>query len=140
MRRRRGPLPGTPRFALDRRTRKRSPRRRLLPRGGTFAPGKNVRIRSPRCRRGFDPASASSVPSPENDGRTAIYDIAAGAVYLPDGRKLEAHSGIGNLMDNPRHVHMRMRGANAAKRLQTLFAPAAVSWGPGAAPHSRRRA
>ncbi len=59
----------------------------------------------------LDPASASSVPSPENDGRTAIYDIAAGAVYLPDGRKLEAHSGIGNLMDNPRHVHMRMRGA-----------------------------
>jgi hypothetical protein len=47
----------------------------------------------------------------EDDGRTAIYDITAGAVYLPSGRRLEAHSGLGNFMDNPRHVHLRMRGA-----------------------------
>ena len=25
---------------------------------------------------------------PDNDGRTAIYDIAAHAVYLPNGRRL----------------------------------------------------
>ena len=30
---------------------------------------------------------------------------------MPSGRKLEAHSGIGSLMDNPRHVRVRMRGA-----------------------------
>jgi hypothetical protein len=30
---------------------------------------------------------------------------------MPDGSKLEAHSGIGDLMDNPRHVRVRMRGA-----------------------------
>ena len=50
------------------------------------------------------------VASIEDDGRTAIYDITARTVYLPSGRRLEAHSGLGGFMDNPRHVHLRMRG------------------------------
>jgi hypothetical protein len=32
-------------------------------------------------------------------------------VYLPSGRRLEAHSGLGDLMDDPRYVSRRMRGA-----------------------------
>jgi hypothetical protein len=51
------------------------------------------------------------VPLPGDDGRTAIYDITAHVVYLPSGRRLEAHSGLGGLMDNPRHAHLRMRGS-----------------------------
>ena len=51
------------------------------------------------------------VSQPQDDGRIAIYDISAHAVYLPNGRRLEAHSGLGEAMDNPRHVHLRMRGA-----------------------------
>ena len=47
----------------------------------------------------------------DDDGRTAIYDITARTVYLPSGRRLEAHSGLGEFMDNPRYVHVRMRGA-----------------------------
>ncbi len=43
--------------------------------------------------------------------RTAVYDISARAVFLPSGEKLEAHSGLGDKMDNPRFVHIRMRGA-----------------------------
>src|SRR5262245_25896511 len=50
-------------------------------------------------------------PLAEDDGRTAIYDITARTVYLPDGRRLEAHSGLGGFMDDPRHVHVRMHGA-----------------------------
>jgi hypothetical protein len=50
------------------------------------------------------------VPLPGDDGRTAIYDIMAHTVYLPSGRRLEAHSGLGSLMDNPRHGHLKMRG------------------------------
>ena len=38
-------------------------------------------------------------------------DISARAVYLPNGVKLEAHSGLGGLMDNPAHVNQRMVGA-----------------------------
>lgn len=56
-------------------------------------------------------ARRDSVPPPDDDGRTAIYDITARTVYLPSGRRLEAHSGLGDLMDNPRYVNVRMRGA-----------------------------
>jgi hypothetical protein len=42
--------------------------------------------------------------------RTAIYDISSQTVYLPNGRRLEAHSGLGRHMDNPRSVAMRNIG------------------------------
>jgi Protein of unknown function (DUF2778) len=45
------------------------------------------------------------------DSFTAVYDISARAVYMPDGSKLEAHSGYGSLMDDPAHVDERMVGA-----------------------------
>jgi hypothetical protein len=45
------------------------------------------------------------------DSFTAVYDISARTVYLPDGSKLEAHSGYGSLMDDPAHVGERMVGA-----------------------------
>ncbi len=43
--------------------------------------------------------------------QTAVYDISAKAVYLPSGIALEAHSGMGGLMDDPDHVDQRMVGA-----------------------------
>ncbi len=43
--------------------------------------------------------------------KTAIYDITAQTVYMPNGEKLEAHSGLGMFMDKPGHVHLKMRGA-----------------------------
>jgi hypothetical protein len=45
------------------------------------------------------------------DSQTAVYDISAHAVYLPNGMALEAHSGIGHLRDDPDHVDQRMVGA-----------------------------
>jgi len=45
------------------------------------------------------------------DRETAVYDISARTVYLPDGTKLEAHSGLGSKLDDPRYVHVRMAGA-----------------------------
>ena len=45
------------------------------------------------------------------DSQTAVYDISAQAVYLPNGTKLEAHSGLGGLMDKPAYVDQRMVGA-----------------------------
>jgi hypothetical protein len=44
------------------------------------------------------------------DRMTAVYDISAHVVYMPDGSKLEAHSGLGSLLDDPRYAHERMRG------------------------------
>jgi len=45
------------------------------------------------------------------DRQTAVYDISAHAVYLPDGTVLEAHSGRGDRIDDPHYVNERMRGA-----------------------------
>ena len=51
---------------------------------------------------------ATALPAP--DSRTAVYDISARTVYLPNGGRLEAHSGLGDKMDDPRYVKVRMRG------------------------------
>lgn len=48
--------------------------------------------------------------SPPYDRQTAVYDIAAKMVYLPDGTRLEAHSGLGSKMDDIRYSHVRMQG------------------------------
>ncbi len=45
------------------------------------------------------------------DRLTAVYDIAAHTVTLPDGTRMEAHSGLGLSRDDPRSVTERMRGA-----------------------------
>ena len=59
-----------------------------------------------------EPASPSS-PAPKWPGigtKVAIYDISNGVVYMPNGTKLEAHSGIGSMRDNPKFTHVKMRG------------------------------
>lgn len=50
-------------------------------------------------------------PTSAYDQWTAVYDIAAHTVYMPDGTRLEAHSGLGSMLDDPRYVSERMRGA-----------------------------
>ncbi|MGB7035272.1 MAG: tlde1 domain-containing protein [Xanthobacteraceae bacterium] len=55
-------------------------------------------------------ASADPDITPALGSRTAIYDIEAGIVYLPDGEKLEAHSGLGSMMDDPHYISRKGRG------------------------------
>lgn len=45
------------------------------------------------------------------DRQTAVYDITGKMLYLPSGIALEAHSGMGDLRDDPDHVSQRMLGA-----------------------------
>jgi hypothetical protein len=47
---------------------------------------------------------------PPYDKQTAVYDISAKMVYLPDGTRLEAHSGLGSKLDDARYSHVRMQG------------------------------
>jgi hypothetical protein len=57
------------------------------------------------------PVQRLTAPPPARADRgTAIYDVAAHTVYMPDGTRLEAHSGLGQLKDDPRYVSERMRG------------------------------
>jgi hypothetical protein len=48
--------------------------------------------------------------APPYDRDTAVYDITAHTVYLPDGTKLEAHSGLGSNLDDPHSSRIHMRG------------------------------
>jgi Protein of unknown function (DUF2778) len=57
------------------------------------------------------PSSSALARAAGADRRTAVYDISARAVYLPDGTRLEAHSGLGDLLDDPRYVGEADRGA-----------------------------
>ncbi len=60
------------------------------------------------------------------DQWTAVYDISAHKVYLPDGSVLEAHSGRGSTLDDPSHTNERMQGSTPfnvydLKPRETLF-------------------
>jgi hypothetical protein len=52
-----------------------------------------------------------SRPLQNYDRWTAVYVIAMHTVYLPDGTRLEAHSGLGQRLDDPRSVNERDLGA-----------------------------
>jgi hypothetical protein len=67
----------------------------------TPAPAKKIRT-----------ADLSQDPSLHVDAtnKTAIYDISAHVVYLPNGRRLEAHSGLGPHLDDVRYVNLKARG------------------------------
>jgi hypothetical protein len=63
---------------------------------------------------------------PPYDRSTAVYDISAKMVYLPDGTQLEAHSGLGSELDDPGSAKVRMRGVTPPhiyelKPRETLF-------------------
>jgi hypothetical protein len=96
-------LPGGPRLPPDHEVQNRPADEHPKATASTV----HVRLAQPRNEV---PQPRKEVPQ-EEDGRTAIYDITARTVYLPNGRRLEAHSGFGDLMDNPRYVHVRMQGA-----------------------------
>ncbi len=63
---------------------------------------------------GDDEGEIPTVPKRQSNpiarAGVAVYDISASMVYLPSGERLEAHSGLGKMRDNPRYVHEKMRG------------------------------
>lgn len=56
-------------------------------------------------------ASPSISPAGPFDHWTAVYVLTSHRVYMPDGTQLEAHSGLGDRLDDPRHVDEKDRGA-----------------------------
>jgi hypothetical protein len=77
-------------------------------RGPTTLPTRPASISKKQLRIAEAPEDSS--PPPDADGHTAIYDIVAHRVYLPNGQRLEAHSGLGNYLDDPRYVSEKDRG------------------------------
>ena len=60
--------------------------------------------------RESDTAARGNIPTMPYDRQMAVYVISHKKVYLPDGTELEAHSGYGDYMDDPRFARLRMRG------------------------------
>ncbi len=75
------------------------------------APATNTMVAFARPDNPMRETKMDAVPWPDRGNGTAIYDISAGVVHMPSGEKLEAHSGIGKMRDNPDFVHVKMRGA-----------------------------
>ena len=81
--------------------------------GGTSQAGGQALAYAPSQDDGADLTRSRRLGriTPSAGEMTAVYDISAKAVYLPSGEKLEAHSGLGDHLDDPRYVHVRMKGA-----------------------------
>jgi hypothetical protein len=76
-------------------------------------PSQTASVSGSPLRRVITPQSVNNL-SPllaSVDSRTAIYDIEAHVVYLPNGERMEAHSGLGEWIDDPHHVNAKMHGA-----------------------------
>lgn len=50
------------------------------------------------------------VTMPGRNSKVAVYEISTATVHMPDGTKLEAHSGMGKMKDNPKYVYKKNRG------------------------------
>ncbi|WP_225119661.1 DUF2778 domain-containing protein [Bradyrhizobium sp. BRP22] len=75
-----------------------------------WVPGR-LQLASLEPNGGILPGTGPSLTTLGYDSTTAVYDITARTVYMPDGTKLEAHSGLGSLMDDPSRVNARNVGA-----------------------------
>ena len=66
---------------------------------------------APEGETSIIPRFTATNPTSRYDRLTAVYDISARVLYLPDGTKMEAHSGLGNFIDDPNHVNEHAKGA-----------------------------
>ena len=57
-----------------------------------------------------DTNSFTPAPTGPIDQYTAVYDVTGATIHMPDGTKLEAHSGLGPMKDKPQHANVRMHG------------------------------
>lgn len=65
---------------------------------------------------GMDEVLPEANLGPKLSRGVAIYDITAQKVYLPDGKIMEAHSGLGNMRDNPKYIKVKGRGPTPPNR------------------------
>jgi hypothetical protein len=75
-----------------------------------YAPDESAKtLDKPASLQRLDPKDANPIADLDAS-HTAIYDITSRTVYLPNGRRLEAHSGLGGQMDDPRYVAVKHSG------------------------------
>ena len=74
------------------------------------APTSSLRAGTPKKRLASLETPNDSSSTSDADAHTAIYDVTGRTVYMPNGRRLEAHSGLGSYMDDVRYVSAKARG------------------------------
>lgn len=74
--------------------------------------------------RFFEPKPDTAYPLLASNPKTAVYDISAHTVYMPDGKKLEAHSGFGEFLDDPSSVGRRDLGPTPPNIYRLSLRPA----------------
>ena len=79
---------------------------------GRDAPQDNVKLAAlpPSDQPLNDEPLPPQIAMPTPGDRFAVYDIKGQVVHMPSGEKLEAHSGYGEMFDDPRHVSKKMVG------------------------------
>ncbi|MGI8527720.1 MAG: tlde1 domain-containing protein [Pseudolabrys sp.] len=88
-----------------------APKRPLTPHNKLYGGPVRVASLTPDSILRDSMRDTSELPRAPYDKQTAVYVISDRKVYMPDGRALEAHSGLGDKMDDPRFVKLRMHGA-----------------------------
>lgn len=61
-------------------------------------------------RLAYAPSNLPLTDGGNRNARTAIYDISRRIVYMPNGERLEAHSGLGEHMDDLRTFRIKNKG------------------------------
>jgi hypothetical protein len=72
------------------------------------APARPMLASLPPADNPGDRPAATMLPGPGS--RFALYDIEGATVYLPNGERLEAHSGLGEHFDDPSSIARKNRG------------------------------
>jgi Tlde1 domain len=109
----RRPPPSRARPRLEHLASNENPRRRLADAGPEITgsvppPASPSSVLSQERVARLPPQDHPLLPGPAS--HTAVYDIEAHTVYLPGGGTLEAHSGLGRRLDDPRYVADKGRG------------------------------
>ena len=119
-------------------TPKRAP---LLPERDAAAASEAVPLPPPRPL--VFPPAANSIPAMGYDKLTAVYDISAHTIYLPDGMRLEAHSCLALAMDHsprPRQLpspYAALPELGALFRLALTHLDTSLNWTPFVGPKGR---
>ncbi|MGN8119182.1 DUF2778 domain-containing protein [Labrys sp. 22185] len=72
--------------------------------------GNKIAVTAPVAPAKREAPTSSPAVMPVSQGPTAVYDISSATLYLPNGDRLEAHSGRKQNRDNAKAVHLRNEG------------------------------
>lgn len=74
------------------------------------SPKRALAYATPDVNDGSDGLPRRPAAAPRLQAGVAIYDISAHTIFLPDGKRMEVHSGLGRYKDNPKYTKVKAKG------------------------------